>query len=161
MVLIVMRRQYKASLNSYVGLGIGALGFSAVLLSPLFIECPPPKPHDVWLASAISIGLPVFTFWWLSRFRLTITPTELSYTSAFTSERTINLAEVCSARMIHTGRRGAPGMKLFEVRSTDGTSVRIHYNLFSDEACEDLFKLAMPATARDRPKTVSKEPNWN
>lgn len=150
-----MHRQYKASLNSYIGLGIGALGFSAVLLCPLFIEYPLSKPHDVWLASAIGIGLPVFTFWWLSRFRLTITPGELSYSSAFRRERTIKLSEVYSAGIVHMGG----GMKLFDVRSTDGTSLLIHYNIFSEAACKDLFKLAMPEIARGAQKLSPGSPN--
>ena len=111
-----MRRQYRASLKSYIGLGLGAIGLSALVLSPLLIEWPPPKPHDVFLGLAMGVGLPVFTFWWLSRFRLTITPTELSYGSAFRRERTINMADICSAKIILLTSGGAPGfMKLFEI----------------------------------------------
>ena len=152
---IVMRRQYKASLKSYIGLGSGAFGLSALLLSPLFIEYPPPKPHDIMLATAMGVGLPVFTFWWLSRFRLTITPTTLSYSGAFSREHTINLADISSTRIILMTSGGAPGfMKLFEVLSTNGTRLRIHYNIFSEEACKDLFKLSTPDNAPEPTPTA-------
>jgi hypothetical protein len=134
-----MERTHKVPASTYFGLGLFAAGLAFVcLLVPCIFAYPPDPPTKVFLISVVAALIPAFTIWWLSRFRITITPTVLRYSSPFSSERTINLPDIESSGVVF--QRGARGVRpLLEVR-TPGVTVRIHFKVFSQEACTDLFQ---------------------
>lgn len=143
-----MKRTYKAAISSYIGFGIFVFGFSGLVLSPLFIEYPPPKPHDAILAAMMAVGLPVCVFWWLSRFRLTIGPDSISYSSAFGKEQSVDLADIHGAEvvMIYECRRVCLAIKTgMEIR------MRIHHKIFSREAYQDLCRVVTPHSSQQPP----------
>jgi len=139
-----MKRTYKASLKSYIGFGMFALFFSTFILLLLFIEKPPHELHHIMPGIVISIGLPTFVFWWLSRFRLTIGPDSISYSSAFSREQSVDLADIRGAKivLIYEGRR-----LYLAIKKGDKIKMRIHHIVFSREAYRDLSGVVTPGGA--------------
>ena len=83
----------------------------------------------------------LFTYFWLSRFRLTITPQEIIYHSLFTGERVIRLSEI-TASEIHL-ERGYGHRALLQLQS-GGVTTRINFKVFSRKAAATLFRLVGP-----------------
>jgi len=134
-----MERIYKVPASTYFGLGLFAAGLAFVcLLVPCIFAYPARPVSQTVLLSILAAAIPSATIWWLSRFRITITPTVLRYSSPFSSERTINLPDIESSGVVF--QRGTRGVRpLLEVR-TPGVTVRIHFKVFSQEARKDLFQ---------------------
>jgi hypothetical protein len=149
-----MERTYKVPASTYFGLGLFAAGLASVcLLVPCIFAYPARPLSQIVLLSVLAAAIPSATFWWFSRFRITITPTALRYASPFRDERTINLPDIESSEVIF--QRGTRGVRpLLEVR-TPGVTLRIHFKVFSREARKDLFQVtgankSLQATAAAR-----------
>ena len=95
------------------------------------------------IAAAGFVAL-LFVYFWLSRFRLTITPDALTYSSLFTGERVIRFSEITASDIFWqgTGRK----RPLLEIKARGGTT-RINFKVFSREAVTALFHLAGPNLA--------------
>ena len=133
-----MHRTYKVPMSTYFGLGLLTAGLAFLcLLVPCFVAYPPPSLTKIILVSFGAVAIPVATVWWLSRFKITITPTTLTYSSAYYGEQTVNLSDIESSGIIRQhdiyGSRS-----LLEVKSR-GIKFRINFKMFSHEALEDLF----------------------
>jgi len=144
-----MKRTYKASVKSYMGFGLFALFYSAFILGLLSIEKPPHELHHVMPGIVISIALPTFVFWWLSRFRLTIGPESISYSSAFSREQSVDLADIRGAKvvLIYESRRRPlhPTRLYLAIKNGDKIMMRIQHIVFSREAYQDLNRVVMPS----------------
>jgi len=136
-----MERTYKVPASTYFGLGLFAAALAFVcLLVPCIFAYPAHPLRQIVLLSILAASIPFATIWWLSRFRITITPTTLTYSSLFCGERTINLSDIESSEVVfQLGTRGV--RPLLEVR-TPGVMLRIHFKVFSHEARKDLFQVA-------------------
>jgi hypothetical protein len=134
-----MKRTYKVPISTHFGFGLFAAGLAFLcLLVPCIFAYPSPSPAKILWLSLIAAAVPVGTVWWLSRFRITITPSRLTYSSA-NGERSIELSDIESAGIII--QRGISGSRpLLEVRSPT-TILRIHFKVFSHEARKDLFQV--------------------
>ncbi len=135
-----MERTYRVPASTYFGLGLFAAGLAFVcLLVPCIFAYPARSLSQIVLLSVLAAAIPSATIWWLSRFRITITPTALKYSSPFRDERTISLPDIESAEVIF--QRGTRGVQpLLEVRAP-GDTLRIHFKVFSHEARKDLFQV--------------------
>jgi hypothetical protein len=67
----------------------------------------------------------LFTYFWLSRFKLIITPDKLLYSSLFTGERVIAFSEI-SASDIHW-QRGFYGAKALLQLKSRGVTTRLNF----------------------------------
>jgi len=135
-----MERTYKVPMSTHFGLGLFAAGLAFLcLLVPCIFAYPSPSPTKILWLSLIAAAVPVGTVWWLSRFRITITPSRLTYSSGGGGEQSIELSDIESAGVII--QRGVRGFRpLLEVRSPT-TILRIHFKVFSHEARKDLFQV--------------------
>ena len=132
-----MSRTYRACLSSYVVLSICIAITPAIAL--VFVLR---GDRDAMWVVVVGLAALLFTYFWLSRFRLTITPHSVTYSSLFTSERTIELSEVDRSDMacqsgLYDGRY------LLAVKA-QGTTMRINFKVFSREAARALFHLIGP-----------------
>jgi hypothetical protein len=135
-----MERTHKVPASTYFGLGLFVTGLAFVcLLVPCIFAYPPRPWPQIVLLSVLAAATPVATLWWLSRFRITIAPGALTYSSLYCGERTINLSDIESAEVVF--QRGFGMRPLLEVR-TPGVTLRINFKVFSHEAREDLFQVA-------------------
>ena len=155
-----MERSYRVPASTYFGLGLFAAGLAFVcLLVPCIFAYPARPISQIVLLSVLTVAIPSATIWWLSRFRITITPTALRYSSPFRDERSINLPEIESSEVIF--QRGTYGVRpLLEVRAP-GVTLRIHFKVFSHEARKDLFQVtgannALEPTATAPPVSTDK-----
>jgi hypothetical protein len=135
-----MERTYKVPASTYFGLGLFAAGLAFVCLLVPCIFAHPARPlSQIILLSVLAAAIPSAMIWWLSRFRIIITPTALRYSSPFCNERTIILPDIESSEVVI--QRGTRGVRpLLEVR-TSGVTLRIHFKVFSHEARKDLFQV--------------------
>ena len=132
-----MSRTYRACWSSYLILTIcvGALPTIALMIALH-------GDHGAAEVAAAGFAVLLFIYFWLSRFRLTITPDNVIYSSLYTGERTINLAEVEGSEMIYqSGFYG--GRYLLEVNAR-GIKTRINFKVFSRDAVRALFHLVGP-----------------
>ena len=135
-----MERTYKVPASTYFVLGLFAAGLAFLcLLAPCIFTYPARPLSQIVLLSVSAAAIPSATIWWLSRFRITITPTALRYSSPFCGERSVNLPDIESSEVVF--QRGTRGVRpLLEVRSP-GVTLRIHFKVFSHEARKDLFQV--------------------
>lgn len=142
----LMQRTYKVSASTYFGLGLFAAGLAFVcLLVPCIFAYPPFPLAKVVLLLAVAVSIPAFTIWWLSRFRITITSSTLTYSSLYSGRKTVNLREIESSEVII--QRGLGGARpLLAVTSPDARLL-INFKVFSKDARKDLFQTVGPDTA--------------
>jgi hypothetical protein len=135
-----MDRTYKVPVSTYFGLGLFAAGLAFVcLLAPCIFAYPSCPFSQVLLLLSLAVAIPVAVVCWLSRFRITITSSALTYASLHCGARTINLSDIKSSGVILRG--GTRGLQpLLEVR-TPTVILRINYKVFSQEARKDLFQV--------------------
>jgi hypothetical protein len=93
----------------------------------------------------LGVAALLFAYFWLSRFRLTITPHSLTYTSLFTGERVIQFSELTESDIVWEsyppGRAySRPLLQLV----VGGKATRINFKVFSLEAAQALFHLVGP-----------------
>ena len=71
-----MERTYKVPASTHVGLGLFAGGLAFLCFVVPYVFAYPARPSlQVAVLSALALTVPAATIWWLSRFRVTITPT--------------------------------------------------------------------------------------
>jgi hypothetical protein len=135
-----MERTYKVPASTCFGLGLFAAGLAFVCLLLPCIFASPARPLSLIVSlSILAAAIPSATIWWLSRFRIAITPTSLRYSCPFCDERTIKLPDIESSEVVF--QRGTRGVRpLLEVR-TPGVTLKIHFKVFSHEARKDLFQV--------------------
>jgi hypothetical protein len=133
-----MQRTYKVPASTYFGLGLFPFGLAFLcLLTPPLFAYPKDSPTKILLLSITAIVIPVAVVWWLSRFKIIITPDALIYSSAFGRQQSVSLTDITHSKIIM--RAGISGVQpLLEVRSKE-TQLRINFKVFSHEARKDLF----------------------
>jgi hypothetical protein len=148
-----MPRTYKVSASTYFGLGLFAAGLAFVcLLVPCIFAYPPLPSTKVLLLSAIAVLIPAFTIWWLSRFRITITPSALTYSSFYAGEHTVDLSEIESSEIII--QRGLVGARPLLAVTSPRARLLINFKVFSKDARQDLFRTVGPNTALEPTPTA-------
>jgi hypothetical protein len=149
-----MKRTYKTATSSYVGYGIGAIGLSGLALFPLFLGISSRKPADLFVCCLIA-GFPIFVFWWLSRFRLTISSDSISYSCAFAKEQSVDLAAIPHAEVtLIVERQGLFPRVFLAIKTPTEIKMRIHHKVFSHKAYQDLRRTVMPNTALEPTPTA-------
>lgn len=135
---IKMQRTYTVPVSTYFGLGLFASGLAfACLLAPLLFAYPKDSPIKILFISITAVAISAATIWWLSCFKIIITPDALIYSSAFCRKQSVNLTAITNSKIImRLGISG--GQPLLEVRSKENT-LRINFKVFSHEARKDLF----------------------
>ena len=135
-----MQRTYRVPASTYFGLGLFASGLAfVILLAPLLFAYPKDSPTKILLISIAALAVPIATIWWLSRFKIIITPDTLIYSSAFGRQRSVNLTGITNSRIIM--RIGIIRVQpLLEVESKE-TRLRINFKVFSHETRKDLFNI--------------------
>ena len=135
-----MERTYRACLSSYIVLTI-CIGVTPAIALAIALRG---DSVAAWVAAAGFAAL-LFTYFWLSRFKLVITPHSLTYSSLFTGERTMELSEI-STRDIHE-ERGLYGSRYLLELYARGKRLRITYKVFSLEGAHALFEAVRPNQA--------------
>jgi len=135
-----MERTYKVPMSTYFGLGLFAAGLAFLcLLVPCIFAYPPVSATKLFWLSVIAVVVPAGTIWWLSRFRITITPSRLTYSSPGCGGQSVELSDIESAGVVM--QRSIRGSRpLLEVRSPTKV-LRIHFRVFSHKARKDLFQV--------------------
>jgi hypothetical protein len=149
-----MPRTYRVSASTYFGLGLFAAGLAFVcLLVPCIFAYPPLPPTKVILLSVVAALIPAFTIWWLSRFRITITPSALTYSSLYTGKHTVDLSEIESSEVVM--QRGLVGARPLLAVTSPRVKLLINFKVFSKDARKDLFQTVGPNTALEPTPTAS------
>jgi hypothetical protein len=132
-----MSRTFRARLSSYIILTI-CIGITPAIALLIALRG---DSGPAWIV-AVGIGALLFTYFWLSRFRLTITPQSLTYRSLFTGERVIELSEVEDSQII--SQSGLYGVRSLLEVTARGVKTRINFKVFSLEAAQTVFHLVGP-----------------
>ena len=132
-----MSRTYRACLSSYIVLSI-CIGITPAIALVFALR----GDRDAMWIVAVGLAALLFTYFWLSRFRLTITSHSVTYCSLFTGERTIELSEVDGSDMVY--QSGLYGGRYLLAVKARGTTTRINFKVFSREAARALFHLVGP-----------------
>ena len=135
-----MERTFRACLSSYIVLTI-CVGITPAIAFAIALQG---DRGAVWVTIAGFAAL-LFTYFWLSRFQLTLTPHSLTYRSLFTGERTVSFADITSSDLYW--QRGAYGCRFLLELMAGGRRLRINYKVFSREAVHALFHLLGPNQA--------------
>src|SRR5437588_554543 len=130
-----MTRTYRACASSYIILSVP---FALIAGIELWTA----KSADLLLAAVLALQL--FIYLWLLRFKLTITPNSLTYSTLFAARQTIDLSEITNADIVVEGY-GAYQRHLLEI-TTRWLSIRVHLKIFSREAVKDLFQTIKAAS---------------
>ncbi len=131
-----MKHEHRASASSYVVFGC-IIGTPLLILTIATLRHPSSSLVRVVLGCIAALA---FAFVWLSRFRLIISPEEISYSSLFRSERTVRREDIAAAGFARrTGPFESP--YTFVIQSRSGTAVRINAKVFSRAALVQLGNL--------------------
>jgi hypothetical protein len=98
--------------------------------------------RDAAAVAAVGIVALLFIYFWLSRFRLTINPDGLVYSSLFTGERRIRLVDITHTKMVY--ETGLYNFRCLLAITASGVTTRINFKVFSREAARALFHLVRP-----------------
>jgi hypothetical protein len=131
-----MSHTFRACWSSYVVLTI-CIGLLPAITLPAAVHG---DRDAAWIASA-GVAALLFAYFWLSRFRLTVTPQEIIYHSLFTGERVIRLSEITASEIYW--ERGYGHRALLQQKS-GGVTTRINLKVFSREVAAALFHLVEP-----------------
>ena len=147
-----MKRTYKASPSSYAIFGIPTLCLSGFVSLTFYLGIASRRPADLFSAFLFAV-FPIFVFWWLSRFRLTIGPDSISYSSSFGKEQSVDLADVRGAEVVLVYER----RRLFlAIKTSTEIKMQIHHKVFSREAYQDLCRAVMPDSVSQQADVVQK-----
>jgi hypothetical protein len=131
-----MERTYRACLSSYIVLTI-CIGLTPAIALAIALR----GDRDAAWVTIAGFAALLFTYFWLSRFHLTITPHSITYRSLFAGEHTIELSDITSRDIYwERGRYSRPLLEL-HVR---GKRLRINYKVFSLEGAHALFQAVGP-----------------
>lgn len=131
-----MSRTFHASTGRYI---VATIAFGIL---PLF--CLPLAMKGVRGAAQIAIaGLAalLFAYFWLSRFKLTLTPQSLTYHSLWT-ERTIRFSDITASEWVIQGH--GPRQRTLLQLTAQREKTRINIKVFSSEAQSALVHLVGP-----------------
>lgn len=131
---------FRACLNSYIVLTI-CVGLTPAIALVFALRS---NRNAIWIVAIGTTAL-LFTYFWLSRFKLTITPHSVIYSSLFTGERTIDLSEVHGSDTVYES--GLYGSRYLLAVNARGMTTRINFKVFSREAARALFHLVGPNQA--------------
>ncbi len=132
-----MARSYRACLSGYIVLTI-CFGLIPAITLPMALR----GDRDAAVVAVAAIVALLLIYFWLSRFRLAISPDALVYSSLFTGERRIRLADITHTSMVcQTGLYGFRGLLAI---AANGVTTRINIKVFSREAATALFHLVGP-----------------
>ena len=132
-----MTRSFRACLSTYVILTI-CFGLIPGITLPSALR----GDRDAGWIAAVGIAVLLFVYFWLSRFRVTITPDAVVYSSLFTGERRIRLADVTHTEMICES--GLYGRRYLLAVTARGVTTRMNYKVLSREAARKLFDAVDP-----------------
>jgi hypothetical protein len=132
-----MARPYRACLSSYIVLTI-CFGLIPAITLPMGLR----GDRDAAAVAVAGIVALLLVYFWLSRFRLTISPDVLVYSSLFTGERRIRLADITHTNMVY--QTGLYGFRCLLAITANGITTRINFKVFSREAATALFHLVGP-----------------
>jgi hypothetical protein len=136
-----MERTFRACLSSYIVLTV-CIGITPAITLLFALRG---DKDAAWVAAAGFAAL-LFTYFWLSRFRLSFAPEALIYSSLFTGRHTIRLSELTRSQLYH--QSGIYGSRDLLQLSVHGTTLRINFKVFSDDAVRILFEVAGPGLTR-------------
>jgi hypothetical protein len=130
-----MERTFRACLRPYIILTV------CIGITPLIALLPAIRgDKDAAWVTAIGFAALLFTYFWLSRFRLTFTPDALTYSSLFAGHHRVPLSELARSQIYHqSGKYG--GRDLLQL-TVHGKTLRINFKVFSDDATRMLFEVA-------------------
>ncbi|MGA3268969.1 MAG: hypothetical protein ABSE16_19390 [Verrucomicrobiota bacterium] len=149
-----MKRTYKASPSSYAIFGIPTICLLGFVFLTFYLGIASRGPADLFCAFLFAV-LPIFVFWWLSRFRLTIGPDSISYSSAFGKEQSVDLADARDAEVVLVYERR---MLFLAIKTPTEIKMRIHHKVFSREAYQDLCRTVMPDSVSQQVDVVPQKP---
>jgi len=135
-----MTRSFRACLSTYVILTI-CVGLIPAITLPIAMR----GDQGAGEIAAAGIAALLFGYFWLSRFQLTLTPDTVVYSSLFTGERRIRVAEVSHSEMIY--QSCLYGGRYLLAVTASGVTTRINFKVFSREAASALFHLIGPNQA--------------
>jgi hypothetical protein len=139
-----MERTFRARLSSYVVLTV-CVGITPAITVPFALHG---DKDAAWIA-AVGLAALLFTYFWLSRFRLSFTRDVLTYSSLFTGERTIHYSDITESQLYcqrYASRYG--GRRTMLQLTVHGKPLRINYKVFSRDAVKMLFGVAGPGLTR-------------
>ena len=139
-----MERTFRACLSSYVILAL-CIGLIPAVTVPSALHG---DKDAAWIAAAGFAAL-LFTYFWLSRFKLSFAPDALTYSSLFTGERTIHYSDITESQLYcqwYASRYG--GRRTMLQLTVRGKPLRINYKVFSRDAVKMLFGVAGPGLTR-------------
>ena len=128
-----MSQSYRACWSSYLVLTV-CVGLLPAITLPIGLR----GDHGASQVTALGLAVLLFTYFWLSRFKLTVTPRTITYSSLYSGERTVNLSEVEASEIVCQTFYLFYRRFLLEVRTKDET-LRINYKVFSREAVRTVF----------------------
>jgi hypothetical protein len=132
-----MSRTFHACWSTYVAMTI-CFGIVPVISLPAALHG---DKDAAWIAAG-SFALLLFVYFWLSQFKLVITPSKLIYSSLFTGERIIEFSQLAASDVVWQGQ-GAHQRMLLRLTAA-GVTTRINFKVFSREAVRALFHLVGP-----------------
>ncbi|MGB9475348.1 MAG: hypothetical protein WCE87_09795 [Candidatus Udaeobacter sp.] len=132
-----MARSYRACWSSYIVLTI-CVGLIFAITLPMALR----GDRDAAALAATGIIALLFIHFWLPRFRLTINPDGLVYSSLFIGERRISLADITRTNIIY--QTGLYGFRYLLAITANSVTTRINFKVFSREAASALFHLVRP-----------------
>ena len=135
-----MTRTFRAAVKPYVVLTI-CIGIVPAFALPQAFRG---DKDALWIGVAGFAAL-LFTYFWLSRFRLTITPHSLTYCSLFAGERTIKFSDITASHMVWRSALYGSYSRLY--LTAHGGTTRINFHVFPDDAARALLHLAGPNQA--------------
>jgi hypothetical protein len=132
-----MARSYRAYLSSYIVLTV-CFGLVPAITLPMGLH----GDRDAAAVAAVGVVALLFIYFWLSRFRLTINPDGLVYSSLFTGERRIRLADITHTNVVY--ETGPYNFRCLLAITANGVTTRINFKVFSRDATRVLFHLVRP-----------------
>jgi len=132
-----MACSYRACLSSYIILTV-CFGLVPAITLPMGLH----GDRDAAAVVAVGVVALLFIYFWLSRFRLTINPDGLVYSSLFTGERRIRLADIKHTNMVYEA--GLGNFRCLLAITANGVTTRINFKVFSCDATRALFHLVKP-----------------
>jgi hypothetical protein len=132
-----MTRSYCACLSSYIVLTI-CFGLVPAITLPMGLS----GDRDATAVAVAGIVALLLIYFWLLRFRLTISPDALIYSSLFTGERRIRFADITHTNMVY--QTGLYGFRRLLAVTANGVTTRINFKVFSREAASALLHAVGP-----------------
>jgi hypothetical protein len=132
-----MSRTFRASLKPYIVMTI-CIGIIPAGALPWALRG---DTNATQIAAAGFVAL-LFAYFWLSRFRLTLTPSMLTYSSLFSKTRTIRFSDITASQVVWNTAAGYQFSCLHV--TANSRTLRINHNVFSRDANRALFQLVGP-----------------